>query len=132
MVCSKASRGKGSTPLPAIAPNSTALNTVPVSPATAVMSKMRARRLFASTVRNRSADGARPSDICIFSAVVSVRELEVTTSVRSAEAMPLPMWRTVSSSSEETSTSSAPGTGYRLNTGLRPARSASGTGNTSK
>ena len=66
------------------------------------------------------------------SAVVSVRLVELMTSVRSGALMPLPIWRTVSSSSDETIASSAPGTGLRLNTGLRPPSSASGTGNTSK
>ena len=45
------------------------------------------------------------------------------TSVRSGELMPLPIWRVVSSSSEDTMASSAPGTGFRLNTGRLPPSS---------
>jgi hypothetical protein len=60
---------------------------------------------------------ARPSPSCIRSWVVKVRVEEVMTSVRSGELMPLPIWRAVSSNSDETMASSAPGTGLRLNTG---------------
>ncbi|MCY1515539.1 hypothetical protein D9M68_501270 [compost metagenome] len=65
------------------------------------------------------------------SAVVSTRADELMTSVRSGALMPLPIWRVVSSSSDETIASSAPGTGLRLNTGRRPPSCAIGTGNTS-
>ena len=66
-----------------------------------------------------------------YEAVVRARAEEEMTSVRSGEARPLPTWRAVSSSSEETSASSAPGTGFKLNTGRLPPSSAMGTGKTS-
>ena len=65
------------------------------------------------------------------SAVVKMRADELMTSVRSGALMPLPIWRAVSSSSDDTMASSVPGTGLRLNTGRLPPSCASGTGNTS-
>jgi hypothetical protein len=59
---------------------------------------------------------------CIFSATVSARAVELMTSVRSRLAMPLPTWRAVSSSSDDSSRSISPGTGFRLNTGRRGRR----------
>ena len=56
----------------------------------------------------------------IFSAVVSARDEALMTKVRSAEARPLPIWRAVSSNSDDTSASSLPGSGFRPSTGKRP------------
>ncbi len=92
------------------------------------MSNTRASRLKRRTMANSCSSLARPSPICIFSATVSARLLELMTMVRSGETMPAPIWRTVSSSSEDTIRSSAPGTGKRLKTGLRPPSAASGSG----
>ena len=78
-----------------------------------------------------SALSARPSASCMRSAVVNVRLEEVMTSVRSGELMPLPIWRVVSSSSEDTMASNMPGTGLRLNTGRLPPSCDTGCGNTS-
>ena len=116
----------GNTPLAAIAPNSTALMTVPVSRAICAMSNTCASRLYSRTTASRSALALRPSPSGIFSAVVRLRLVELRRCVRSRVAMPAPIWRTVSSSSEEASRSSAPGTGLRLNTGLLPPSSRVG------
>ena len=51
--------------------------------------------------------------------------------MRSRVAMPAPIWRTVSSSSDEAKQIEAPATGCRLNTGVRPASSAFAIGKTS-
>ena len=114
-----------------MAPKSTALITVPVSRATAAMSKASASRLCACTMPSNALSARRPSPSCIFSATVKLRLVEVRMWVRAGVVMPLPTWRTVSRSSDETSRSSAPGTGFRLNTGRLPASSRSGTGKTS-
>ena len=69
MAFSQAARGRGRTPLPAMAPNSTALITVPLSCASLRMSNSTARLascLPASITRSLS---KRPSAICIFSMV---------------------------------------------------------------
>jgi len=69
IAASHASRESGSTPLPAIAPNSTALITVPLSCASLRMSNITAffaSRPPAATTLSLS---KRPSAICIFSTV---------------------------------------------------------------
>jgi len=95
------------------------------------MSNTAWRRLCSRSTRSSASASVRPSPICMRSAVVRVRADELMTQVRSALAMPLPIWRVVSSSSDDTSASSVPGTGFRLNTGLRPPSCVSGTGWTS-
>ena len=53
------------------------------------------------------------------------------TKVRNGELMALPIWRVVSSSSDDTMASNAPGTGFRLKTGRLAPSSAIGVGKTS-
>ena len=95
------------------------------------MSSTWCSRLKLRIVASMGPLSARPSAIWVRSSVVNVREDEVMTQVRSGVAMPLPICRVVSSSSDDTMASSAPGTGLRLNTGCLLPRSASFTGNTS-
>ena len=69
MVSSKASRPKGSVPLPCSAPNSTALMTLPQRSLAAAMSKRRKRFAAASQAASMAAASARPSPIADFSAM---------------------------------------------------------------
>ncbi len=62
-------RDKGSAPEPAIAPNSTALMTVPLTRAISRMSNSTARRASCFAVSSTLSLSKRPSDICIFSIV---------------------------------------------------------------
>jgi hypothetical protein len=126
------SRPNGSTPLAAMQPSITALTTVPASRVSCAMSSTWCAWLCWRTRDSSAASSWRPSPMGIFSAVVSVRDDEVMTRVCALDARPLPICRAVSSSSLETSRSSRPGSGFRPNTGRRPARSASGTGKNSR
>ena len=96
------------------------------------MSNTWCSRLCSRSSASNVAASTRPSPSCMRSAVVSVRADEVITIVRSGVAQAQRTWRAVSSSSEETRASSAPGTGFRLNTGRRPPSAACGCGNTSR
>ena len=125
-------RSKGSRPLPAIAPSITALTTVPCWRARPAMSSTWCSRLKAATSFIRAWSSRRPSPGAMRSRVVRVRAEELSTSVRSALSMPLPAWRAVSSNSDDTSASSAPGTGLRLNTRGAPERSLSRCGSNSR
>jgi hypothetical protein len=122
MTSSHAARSTGSTPAPTTAPNITALVTVAASRAAASMSKATRRRLCVRATSSRRSESKRPSPSAIFSAVVSVRAVEVTRMVRSGLTMPLATMRAVSSSSEDTTMSTRPGTGYSESTGARSAR----------
>ena len=114
-----------------MAPNSTALIAVPACCASCARSSSSAALTWRCSVWISLAASARPSVGCIFSATVNMRVVELMTSVRSGLTMPLPTWRTVSSSSDETSRSIAPGAGFRLNTGRRPGWLLAGCGQTS-
>ena len=131
MVASYAARGKGNKPQPAIAPSITALTMVPLLRAISPMSNTWCSRLWARTISSSVALSVRPSLICMRSCVVKLRLLALMTRVRAAALMLLPIWRVVSSNSDDTSASRLPGTGYRLSTGRLPPSSLSGTGNTS-
>jgi hypothetical protein len=96
------------------------------------MSKTWCARLKRPSSFSRSAGSARPSPSCMRSCVVSVRAEDVITSVRSGEAMPLPIWRAVSSSSEETIASERARHRVQAEHGPPAAQFASGTGNTSR
>ena len=102
---------KGNRPLPAIAPSITALTMVPLLRASSPMSNTWCSRLCVRTSSSSGAVSVRPSPSCMRSCVVRVRLLEVMTSVRSAALMLLPIWRAVSSSSDETMASRLPGAG---------------------
>jgi len=69
IACSQASRDSGSTPLPAIAPNSTALITVPLSWASLCMSNSTVAFASSFAASWTRAESKRPSAICIFSTV---------------------------------------------------------------
>ena len=73
ITASNASRANGSTPDAAIAPNITALTTVPAACASRPMSNAWNSRLCARTTLERRSESSRPSAIGIFSDVVSVR-----------------------------------------------------------
>ena len=128
---SKTARGIGKAALAATAPSSTALMAVPACCARAWKSSSSAARAWRCSTATSAAASWRPSPICIFSATVSMRLVALITSVRSRWAMPLPIWRTVSSSSDDSSRSISPGTGFRLNTGRRPCRLLASAGQTS-
>ena len=85
---SNAWRGNGSTPAPAVAPNSTALMTLPVASAIAAMSK--ACITFAAVPHaSISLSGStRPSAIAIFSVIANTRLVEAISVVRSGVISP--------------------------------------------
>ena len=125
---SNASRPNGNAPLAAIAPNMTELTTVPAARAASSMSNVTSRRLWrCATARSRSGS-KRPSPGAIFSTVVSVRQDEVTSVVRSALTIPPCTMRTASSSSDATIRSMPPGTGSSERIGRRPPSAAYGSG----
>jgi hypothetical protein len=127
IAASQAARGSGSTPLAAIAPKSVALMAVPASRASAPKSSRSTPSAWRCSVAASRAASTRPSPGTIFSATVSARAVELMMRVRVALAMPWPTWRTVSRSSDDTSRSIAPGTGFRLNTGRgKPAPAGPG------
>ncbi len=64
--------------------------------------------------------------MAIFSVMAKTRCVEATSVVRSGVTMPRWMARPASISSEQTTTSTSPGTGMRASTGSRPFAAASG------
>ena len=73
-----------------MAPNITALITVPAVLASAVMSKTSQIVACAPSAASSAALSTRPSACCIFSATVKARAFELITRVRCALAMPTP------------------------------------------
>ena len=92
------------------------------------MSNATSLRLLSRATSSRTPESKRPSPCAIFSTVVSVRRVDVTSSVRSALTMPLCTVRTASSSSEATTRSTQPGTGSSDRIGMRPSSAAKGVG----
>ena len=124
---SNAWRGNGSTPAPAIAPNSTALITLPVASAIAAMSK--ACIVFAAERQASTSFSAstRPSAIAIFSVIANTRLVEAISVVRSGVISPRWIARPASISSDAITISTSPGTGISASTGscaasMMPAR----------
>ena len=119
MLSRKVSSETGMAPQPAITPSRTALICAPDSRA-------------ASSISNRICDfdrspaactscllSARPSPICIFSAVENTRCVDAISSVRSGVTYPDWIWRPVSSSSVDAKISTSPGDGLSAKTGGR-------------
>ena len=127
---SKCARSKGNKPLPATTPSMTALTSVPL--ARAISPKSHSCASCAKVCTNCSSDALsqRPSPKGMRSWVVSARAVELNTRVRSGDTRPSAACLAVSSNSEDSKASSAPGTGLRLNTGGAD-KADKGVGNTS-
>ena len=130
-VASKCLRSKGHKPLPAMTPSMTALTMVPLACAMAPKSHTCASLENCCTNAVKLSLSKRPSPMGIRSKVVSARADELNTRVRSGDTKPSVICRAVSSNSEEIMASKAPGTGFKLNTGVLPCNSVSGVGKTS-
>src|SRR5262249_29618507 len=130
IAASNAVRGKGSAPDPASAPNSTALNTLPVASASAAMSNATSARA-ASRQAASSAAGAPPASAsAVFSVMANTRWVEAISKVFSGETKPRSTARAASISSEASTTSTSPGTGISASTGSRPSACALGNSST--
>jgi len=114
--------------MPASAPNSTALMTLPDASAAAAMSKRTKRRAAASACFSSSASSTRPSPIAVFSAMAYTRCVDATRVVRSGVTRPRWTARPASISSDASTTSTSPGSGISASTGRAPSRSAAALG----
>ena len=83
------SREMGSASLPAIAPSSTELSTVPARSATLPRSVSTCRRESSRTARRTRSSLKRPSPIALFSAMANIRWVEAMTVVRSGRDHPV-------------------------------------------
>ena len=121
----------GSAPLPAIAPSSTELSTVPARSATLPRSVSTCRRESSRTARRTRSSLKRPSPIALFSAMANIRWVEAMTVVRSGVIIPFWAARPASRSSDATRRSTLPGVGRSAMTrppepGTDPAGTPSG------
>ena len=117
MVASYASRGNGSAPLPAIAPNKTAEMALPVFSARSAMSKATKRFAAVSAASKTLLESLMPSPGTNFSCTANERCDEAISVVLSGVTRPRWMARPASISSAPTTTSTSPGTGISDSTG---------------
>ena len=117
MVASNCARLKGKASVPASAPNSTALITLPVSSAACAISKPMKRAAAPRADANNAALSARPSPMAVFSAMAYTRCVEATMVVRSGVTSPRCTARAASISSEAMTMSTSPGSGIKAMTG---------------
>jgi len=121
ITASQVARVQGRRPLPARAPNNTALMTLRWRSA---MPRRSSARHCCDSCRAASsslASSKRPSPMASFSWVVSTRCRAVMSRVRDGSTKPRSMQRPASSSSLASTTSTRPGTGVSAKTGRRPS-----------